>query len=98
MEVYVLHRYLREINSDSFEGVFVKSEDVVKYILGFYDYLVFDTREYGDDEEADILDKNLNEARNHWRHWREHGAKNFKVNQSHFAYDFTVTKTEIIEY
>lgn len=95
MEVYVLHRYLREINTESFQGVFYHSSDVVKYILGFYDYLVSDTREYGSDEEADILDKELNEARNHWR---QYDFKKLKTHLSHFAYDFTVTKTEIIEY
>lgn len=91
MIAYVLYSWPDSTNI--LEGVFIKVEDVIRYILETYDYFVKDFSEYSTQEEIDEFNNKLNEARQYWKNYDFD-----KLEDSCSAYNFKVTKTKILKY
>lgn len=88
MEVWVLHRWAPDINSNIFCGVFKTSESMRNYILGWADYIINDAKQYGGKDDVAEAEKEAAEIKAYYSDY------NFsKVKQGMFAKGFEAKRT-----
>ena len=92
MEVWVLHRWAPDINSNIFCGVFKTAESMRNYILGWADYIIEDAKEYGCEFDVAEAEKEAAELRAYYGDYDFSKVKHFM-----FGEGFEVRRVELIE-
>lgn len=87
-QVYFVERFCQDTGHDVFEGAFSTFDGAKNYILGWADYNIADSKEYGSKEdvrEAEVLKQAIIENFSN--------LKDEDFNKYYFASSFSITKT-----